>query len=65
MTEPLLWRLAKRYQVITNIRTASVSDEIGLVGVELEGAPQEIDNAVAWLREQDVTVEPVELDIIE
>lgn len=62
---PILWELGKKFEVIPNIRTASISDEVGLIAVEIEGAAEEIRNARKWLEEQGVTVEPVELNVIE
>ena len=37
----------------------------GLVALELEGARDEIDRGVAWLRQRGVTVEPIEKNVIE
>src|SRR5688572_20471717 len=37
ITQPLIWELAQKFKVITNIRQASVSDTIGIVCLELEG----------------------------
>ena len=44
ITRPILWELAKQFAVITNIRQASVTDEIGLVSLELDGEREEIKN---------------------
>ncbi|MBI1784641.1 MoaD/ThiS family protein [Candidatus Sumerlaeota bacterium] len=62
---PVLWELVKKFDVIPNIRTASVSNEIGLVALELEGAADQIESARAWLEQMNVTVEPVEKNVIE
>jgi ABC-type methionine transport system ATPase subunit len=63
--EPIIYVLIKKFAVIPNIRGANVSDEMGLLAVEMEGTQPEIDRAVAWLREQGVTVEPIEKNVIE
>jgi len=63
--EPIIYVLIKKFEVIPNIRGANVSDEMGLLAVEIEGTLPEIDRAVAWLREQGVTVEPIEKNVIE
>ena len=34
---PLIWQLRQKFQVVTNVRQASVTDEIGIVCLELEG----------------------------
>ena len=48
-----------------NVRGASVNEEIGIIALELDGPPDVIEAAVAWLREQGVTVEPIEKNVIE
>ena len=63
--QPLLWQLAKKFEVVTNVRQASITDEIGLVCLELDGKRGEIKNAVKWLEKQGVKVEPVEINVIE
>lgn len=63
--QPLLWQLAKKFEVVTNVRQASITDEIGLVCLELHGKRIEIKNAVKWLEKQGVKVEPVEINVIE
>lgn len=63
--EPLLYQVGKNFAVVTNIRQASVSDKIGLVALELEGDPEEIEKAIRFFIEKGVKVEPIELDIIE
>ena len=63
--EPLIYLLIKKFDIIPNIRGANVSDEMGLLAMEIEGAQNDIDRAITWLREQGVTVEPIEKNIIE
>ena len=63
--EPVIYWLGKKFDVITNIRGANVSNEMGLLALEMEGTQQEIDRAVAWLRAQGITVEPIEKNVIE
>ena len=62
---PLLWELAKKFEVVTNVRQASINDEIGLVCLELDGKRLEIKNAIKWLEKQGVKVEPIEINVIE
>lgn len=63
--QPLIYLLIKKFDIIPNIRGANVSDEMGLLAIEMEGTQSDIDQAIAWLREQGVTVEPIEKNIIE
>ncbi|GIT04978.1 MAG: hypothetical protein CM1200mP29_03890 [Verrucomicrobiota bacterium] len=37
ITKPVVWELSQKFPVITNVRQASVTDEIGLVCLELDG----------------------------
>ncbi len=63
--EPVIYHAGHKFAVVTNIRSASVSDHVGLVGLELEGEQAEIDRAVAWIAAQGVKVEPIEKNVIE
>ena len=63
--KPLIWEIGRKFEVVTNIRQASVSKNIGLVGLELLGDEGEIEKAVRFLLEAGVSVEPVELDVVE
>jgi len=65
ITRPVLWELAKSFSVVTNIRQASVTAEVGLVSLELDGEREEIKKAIAWLEELGIKVEPVEINTIE
>ena len=63
--EPLLYKCNKLFDVVTNIRQASVSDNIGIVALELDGEREEIAKVVKFFKDNGVKVEPIELDIIE
>jgi L-aspartate semialdehyde sulfurtransferase ferredoxin len=63
--EPIIYLLGKKFDIVTNIRGANVSNEMGLMALELEGSEIEIDRAVEWLRMQGITVEPIEKNVIE
>ncbi len=63
--EPLIWQLGQKFKVITNVRQVSVTDEIGIVSLELDGPRAEIKAAIAWLEKLGVSVEPVEINVIE
>ena len=65
ITTPVIWQLAKKYPVVTNVRQASVTDEIGIVCLELEGKRADIKAAIKWLEKQRIRVEPVEINVIE
>jgi hypothetical protein len=57
--EPLLYNLGRDFKVVPNIRGATISDEIGLVYLELEGDKGEIDRAVDYLVTRGVKIETV------
>jgi len=63
--EPIIWKLAKEFDVVTNIRTAEVKDHMGLVGLEIDGADDVVEASVKWLQKQGVHVEPIEQNVIE
>jgi len=58
--EPVLSLMAKQFDVVFNIRGSTVTAEMGLMALEIDGAQTEVDKAVAWLKEKGVTVEPIE-----
>jgi len=62
---PVVWELGHKFKVITNVRQASVTDEIGVVCLELEGERDEIKAAIKWLERLGINVEPVEINVIE
>jgi ABC-type methionine transport system ATPase subunit len=64
ITRPLLWELSKEFDVVPNIRQASVTDEVGIVSLSLEGEADEISKAIAWLEREGVRVDPVEMNTI-
>jgi hypothetical protein len=55
----------KKFDLVFNIRGASVSEDMGLVAVEFEGTNDQIERAITWLRATGVTVEPIEKNVIE
>lgn len=63
--EPLIYQMSRKFDLVFNVRSASVSEEIGIIALELDGAAELIEGAVAWFREQGVTVEPIEKNVIE
>ena len=65
ITRPVVWELGQKFPVVTNVRQASVADDIGIVSLELEGERADIKAAIQWLEEIGVKVEPVEINTIE
>jgi hypothetical protein len=65
ITTPVIWQLSQKFKVVTNVRQASVTDEIGVVCLELDGERSEIHGAIKWLEKLGIKVEPVEISVIE
>jgi hypothetical protein len=65
ITTPVVWELGDKFKVVTNVRQASVTDEIGVVCLELEGQRADIKTAIKWLERKGIKVEPVEINVIE
>ncbi|MCK6444862.1 MAG: NIL domain-containing protein [Planctomycetes bacterium] len=58
ISEPIISHtLGSKFQVIPNIRAASITDTLALVAVEIEGSNDAIDRSVEYLRERGVRVE--------
>ncbi len=62
--KPFIWEVGHKFKITTNIRQASVTDEIGIVCLELAGQRTEVDRAIKWLEQNKVNVEPVEIGVI-
>jgi len=63
--QPVIYELGHKFEVVTNIRQASVTEEVGIVSLELEGERPEIKKAIKWLENLGIKVEPVEINVIE
>ena len=62
--EPVIYMMAKEYDVIPNIRRAKVTESVGEVTLELEGPEEGLKNAVVFLEKKGVKVEPVVRDVV-
>jgi ABC-type methionine transport system ATPase subunit len=58
--QPLLFTLVNRFKVVPNIRGASVTETIAILSLELEGEDANVEEAVAYLKEEGVQVETLE-----
>jgi len=63
--EPVIWKLAKDFEVITNIRRANVTKDFGWIDLELEGEDSELEKAVKDLESKGIQVTPIERDVVE
>jgi ABC-type methionine transport system ATPase subunit len=59
--EPCLWKMTRKYpDVIFDIRQASVQKDIGIMAVLFKGEEQQVEDALKYLAELGVKVDPVE-----
>jgi len=63
--EPVIFTMAKKYDVMPNIRRARVTETVGEMVLELQGTEENLAKGIQSLRDQGINVELVEGDIIE
>ncbi len=63
--EPVIFTMAKQFNVMPNIRRARVSETVGEMVLEMEGSEQSVEKGIQWLKEKGVQVELAEGDIVE
>lgn len=63
--ETIICDMYDKFKVRFNIRTASVTKQVGLIGLELEGTADQVEKALGYFQSRGLSVEPVELDVIE
>ncbi|MEK6693149.1 MAG: NIL domain-containing protein [Nitrospirota bacterium] len=63
--EPVVYTMAKKFDVMPNIRRAKVTETVGEMILELEGTEENLNAGIELLKNQGVKVELVEGDIIE
>jgi len=57
--EPVLSMLSKRFDIVFNIRGSTVTSNLGLVALEIDGKAAEVAKAIGWLKDKGVSVEPI------
>ena len=65
ITEPIIYQLGKKFEIVTNIRRADVRADMGWVVLELDGDEGEIKEGLDWVTETGVRVDPVTGDVLE
>jgi len=63
--KPLICHLAKKFEVVFTIHNASVTKDMGIIAIEVEGDRSVVKEAIVWLKENGVQVDPVEIQVIE
>jgi len=63
--EPVIFTVAKKYDVMPNIRRARITETVGEMVLELEGTEENLQKGIQSLKDQGINVELVEGDIME
>ena len=61
---PMIYEMIKRFDVVPSIRRANVETHSAWVILELSGAPEVRDRAIAYLEELGCTVNRMEGDVV-
>jgi len=60
LQEPIIYNIGQQFGLITNIIRADITEDKGWMLLELEGAPDDIEQGIAWATSRGARVEPVE-----
>ncbi len=63
--KPLTFEMAKKYNIMPNIRRAKVTETIGELVLELEAREEDLDRGIDFLKKAGVIVEPIVGDVLE
>ena len=63
--KPVIYTMAKRFDIMPSIRRAKVTATVGEVELELSGTDENLKKGVTYLRRAGVKVEPLVGDIVE
>ncbi len=63
--EPVIFTMAKKYDIMPNIRRARITETVGEMVLELEGTEDNLTKGIESLKQQGVVVELAEGDIVE
>lgn len=58
--EPIIHTLSTKFDLVPTIRRASLEEGSGWMIIEVEGPERQVLDAVSWLEEQGVKVEPID-----
>ncbi len=58
--EPVIFTMAKKFDVMPNIRRAKVTESLGEVVLELEGTEKKLEEGIAYLKDRGVKIEQIE-----
>ena len=61
----VIFIMAKKYNVVPNIRRAKITETVGEVTLELDGSTKDLEKARKYLEKTGIKVEPLTGDIVE
>lgn len=64
VTEPVIYHLVKEFDVVPNIRRASIENHFGWMVIELQGTPEAMSAARSYLEGHGIQVDRAEGDIV-
>jgi molybdopterin synthase sulfur carrier subunit len=64
-TQPIIYHMVKKFDVVPNIRGASVTEDLGIMSVEVSGTRDNVEQALEWVRKQGLKVDPIEMNVVE
>ncbi len=64
ITQPVIYNLGHKFNIITNIRRADVTEDRGWVILELEAPDDALETGLQWVRDLGVQVNAMEGDVI-
>jgi hypothetical protein len=64
-TEPVIYEIVTRFDVVPNIRRAAIHDHSGWMVCDLGGTADAVDAAIAYMRSIGVEVARAEGDVLE
>lgn len=62
--EPVVFTMAKKFDIMPNIRRAKVTESVGEVVLELEGSEEHLEAGINYLKERGVKVENAETEFV-
>ena len=60
ISEPVIHRVGKDFDLVTNIRRANIEERAAWVILEVDGADTDIVRAVVWLADQGLQVDRID-----
>ncbi len=60
--EPMVYRLGKDFDLVTNVRRANVDEVAAWFIIDVEGSPDDVERALEWLGTEGVKVDRIPID---